>query len=256
MDINNIKVALILSGSVRNIEDTFKSMEYYLLNKFKNIDVFFYGCENVYGKDKNIEFLTEKFSPKKMVVNEKSFYSNFSDINKSIIAFYNVMMCNELKKEYEVENGFKYDLVIRTRMDLFWMKDISDNEIELALSGNILIPLKWAFRSGLPWNGPNPFGYSDFYAISNNELFNFYANAYKFLGDFTRLYPYHPESMLGYYLKDSPVIEVDEHVTCEYPIIQREGLDERHFHPVIWDGYKDFGTTDINYISALRKRLD
>jgi hypothetical protein len=37
MDMNNIKVALILSGLVRNIEDTFKSMEYYLLNKFENI---------------------------------------------------------------------------------------------------------------------------------------------------------------------------------------------------------------------------
>ena len=38
---------------------------------------------------------------------------------------------------------------------------------------NIVIPWDWAFRSGPPWNGRYSFGYSDFYAISNNNLFNF-----------------------------------------------------------------------------------
>jgi hypothetical protein len=32
--------------------------------------------------------------------------------------FYSIMMANELKKKYEIENNFRYDLVIKTRFDL------------------------------------------------------------------------------------------------------------------------------------------
>jgi hypothetical protein len=273
-----MKIALILSGSVRNIEDTFDSMEYYFLNKFQNIDVFFYGCENVFGREKNIDFLTKKFSPKKIVVNEKSFYTDEigldilskknhhtpspSHWNKSIWAFYNVMMCNQLKKEYESENNFEYDLVIRSRMDLFWFREVNKDEIEMA-KDSVVIPWDWAFRSGPPWNGRYPFGYSDFYAISNNNLFNFYADAYKYINEFSSIYPYAPESLLGFYLKDKPVKEVRRHVISEYPIIQREGIDSNgdplpgpYFHPKVWDGEKDFGSTNIHHIGGLRVRYD
>ena len=273
-----MKVALILSGAVRNIEDTFDSMEYYFLKNFSDIDVFFYGCENSFGREKNIDFLVKKFSPKKLVVNEKSFYTEKigSDIlsknhrhipsesywNNSIWAFYNVMMCNNLKKEYEIENGFRYDIVIRSRMDLFWFREVNEQEIELARE-NIVLPWDWAFRSGPPWNGRYPFGFADVYALSSSELFDFYSNAYNFIPEFSSIYPYAPESLLGYYLKDQPVKEVKRHVITEYPIIERNGLDSNgdplpnnYYHPRIWSGKEDFGTTDIGYIGGLRVRFD
>jgi len=37
---------------------------------------------------------------------------------------YSIMMANELKKQYEIENNFRYDLVIKTRFDLVFPKTI------------------------------------------------------------------------------------------------------------------------------------
>lgn len=36
--------------------------------------------------------------------------------------YYKIYACNELKKEYEKENGFTYDVVMRTRPDLIYQK--------------------------------------------------------------------------------------------------------------------------------------
>ena len=33
---------------------------------------------------------------------------------------YSIMQANELKKQYEIENNFRYDLVIKTRFDLIY----------------------------------------------------------------------------------------------------------------------------------------
>lgn len=37
---------------------------------------------------------------------------------------YSIMMSNELKKQYEIENNFRYDLVIKTRFDLIFPKEV------------------------------------------------------------------------------------------------------------------------------------
>jgi hypothetical protein len=274
----DMRSALILSGAFRNIEDTYDSIKYHILDKFQGIDVFFYGCENINGFEQNIKFLKDNFDIKSYVVNQSIFYTSglgsdtLSSIkvpngqmrywDRSIWAFYNVMMCNELKKRYELQNGFRYDFVIRSRMDLFWFRGITDEEIELSVN-NIVIPWDWAFRSGPPWNGPNPFGFADLYAFSNNELFDFYADAYKFIPEFSESYIYHPESLLGYYLKNISVKEVPRHVITEYPIKQRLGFDsngdplpEPFHHPKIWDGDVDFGSNNIHHIGGLRVKLD
>lgn len=37
---------------------------------------------------------------------------------------YSIMTANELKKQYEIENNFRYDLVIKTRFDLIFPKSV------------------------------------------------------------------------------------------------------------------------------------
>lgn len=51
--------------------------------------------------------------------------SIFSNINEIANVIYKIYKCNELKKEYEKEHNFKYDLVIRTRGDQVFTKRIS-----------------------------------------------------------------------------------------------------------------------------------
>jgi len=270
-----MKVALILTGSVRNLHDTYHSIKYYFLDRFQELDIFVYGCENNMGRDQNLKFIFDFLRPKKAVINSYTFYTpklgrdivsdkkTFYDVTeKSIWAYFNVMMANKMRKDYEIENDVEYDLIIRSRMDLFWFRHITDQEIEHS-KNNILVPWDWAFRSGYPWNGPNPLGYSDFYCITNSELFDYYANVYSYISEFSNSLSYHSESVLGYYLKDKPVIEVPKHVMNEYPIVERNGMDSNgdvipdpYYHPKIWSGIDDFGTCDIQKIGRLRLRYD
>jgi len=253
-----MKTALILSGSIRNLDETYIALKYHIIDKFNNIDVFFYGCENSFGKIENEKQIYKYFSPKKFVVNSKGYYNcnNGNDLltnnkidqslakkshEKSIWAFHNVMKCNELKKEYEKENNIKYELVIRCRLDCFWFRTIS--EIELSqIKNNILIPWDWAFRSNHPSGGTHPFGYADVYCISNNDLFNYYADAYKYIPNFSEKYLYTPEALLGYYLKDINIIECKRHVIFEYPLNQNIVNNEyslEYYHPLLFNNDKD-----------------
>ena len=45
--------------------------------------------------------------------------------------FYSIMMANEMKKRYELENNFRYDLVIKTRFDLVFPAGISFPDVNI-----------------------------------------------------------------------------------------------------------------------------
>lgn len=42
-----------------------------------------------------------------------------------------VKLCNELRKEYEQENNIKYDIVIKTRFDVYYESKLNLNKILL-----------------------------------------------------------------------------------------------------------------------------
>jgi hypothetical protein len=47
------------------------------------------------------------------------------NVNSMVASFYKVYKCNELKKQYEKENNFVYDVVIRMRPDIFFEKKVN-----------------------------------------------------------------------------------------------------------------------------------
>jgi hypothetical protein len=220
-----MKVALLLSGSIRNVEDTFESMKYHILDKYET-DVFIYGVNNINDYESNINMLEGMFKPKKMVLNNPKFYDDINisllknsntDLfyNNAIRALFNVKNVNILKNKYESDNNFKYDMVIRSRFDLFWIRSVSEHEIKKVYGNEIVIPYEWAFRKNHQSGGPNNFGYSDFYAISNSDNMDYYSSIFDKISDFP--YNFHPESVIGYYLQDKKVFESSRHVTIDYP---------------------------------------
>ncbi len=74
--------------------------------------------------------LLEYLKPKKLLVEKPKSFEQFSHLENLESAiqtqlasnFYSVYMANKLKSEYEAEQGFKYDLVIRTRVDCMYFK--------------------------------------------------------------------------------------------------------------------------------------
>ena len=53
--------------------------------------------------------------------------------------YYSIYQSNNLKKQYEINYGFKYDIVIRCRFDLFFehLKLLTDDSLYLAPNENI-----------------------------------------------------------------------------------------------------------------------
>lgn len=210
-----MKTALLLTGGLRNFEDTYLSFKEYLLNVF-DIDVFFYGLENKFGKKSNEERFKELFNPVSFSINNKSYYDKLT-VNKNYIpssyySFYNVFKCNQLRRQYEIENNLCYDLVIRCRLDVFWFRTISDFEISLA-KDYILTPKEWSFKI------VNPFALSDVFCITNSNLINKYSDLFNHIDEYCKKIKFHPESLCGYHIMKNniPNIEIDRHFIFEYP---------------------------------------
>jgi hypothetical protein len=232
-----MKIALCISGGLRNFKDTYYSFQHFLLSQH-DVDVFFYGLENKEGEEKNKNDLISLYSPKKFVINTNNFYQSIPckyQLSSVFYSFYNIYMCNNLKSEYENEKNFKYDLVIRSRSDYFWFRSFNNEEINLSKK-NILIPWNWSFK------GVREYARSDVFAIGNSDLMNKYSEIYENIDEYTKAVGmFHPESICGYHLKinNIPNIENERCVVFEYP----SKRTEKYIHP--YKHIKYFDEPDI-----------
>ena len=218
-----MRVALCLSGGLRNFKDTHHTFKNFIIDKY-DTDVFFYGLENKEGIAQNTNDLVELYKPKKFCINTNKFYIDIPckwPKPNSFYGFYNVLKCNDLKKEYENKNNFKYDLVIRSRTDLFWFRYLTDSEIELS-KNNILTPREWSF------NHINSWARFDGFAFGNSDLIDRYSDLYNRLEEYKHI-EFSAEQLCGYHMHVNkiPTIECDRSVVFEYPT--KSG--EKHINP-------------------------
>lgn len=210
-----LKIGLLLTGGLRNFEDTYSSFKHFLLDVF-DVDVFFYGLENKLGKYNNEISLVKTFNPVSYVINDKSYYDNInvkkSYIKSSYFSFYNVLKCNDLRKQYEEEKKIKYDILIRCRLDVFWFRGITEHEIEMG-KNMILTPKEWSFKE------VNNFALSDIFCITNSLLMDKYCELYKHIDRYCESIDFHPESICGYHIQvnNLPHKEISRHFIFEYP---------------------------------------
>jgi hypothetical protein len=84
--------------------------------------------------------------------------------------FYSIYRCNELKREWEREQGFRYDVVIRLRPDL---------RVPAELPPEVLS------TPGTLWHTHvTPFQVSDKLAVSSSENMDYYASVWEELGEY------------------------------------------------------------------------
>ena len=140
------KIALCISGYLRTFEECYPSILKNIIQD-NDVDIFIHTYDkngNSSGwrypidlsENINMNFLESLPNLKILAIqkwdNIKYQFDRFRDMvpnvtNINVIAtiFYKIYMCNELKKQYELENNFKYDLVIRTRGDQVFEKKIN-----------------------------------------------------------------------------------------------------------------------------------
>lgn len=155
-----MKIALCISGQPRGLENNIPNTLRGLIDPSGITDIFVHAWfdESFVGKPfqsaqpgqngnlgvwhKDTESLLKGLSPKKMLIEKPRDFSEFSHLEDLPSAIqthlasniYSVYTANQLKCEYEEEHGFKYDVVIRTRIDCKYHKP---HNITQFLSGNL-----------------------------------------------------------------------------------------------------------------------
>lgn len=120
---------------------------------------------------------------------------------------YALWKCNKLKQNWEKQNNFKYDWVVRSRLDININKDIIDlNTTDISY---LYIPKKGGK------------GYNDRFCFGSSELVDIYCNRYEILSDYDKQDDplINPEHQLEFILKDK-----DINVKIIKMPIKRDGL--------------------------------
>jgi len=166
-----MKIALCISGYLRTFKECYSNILENVIYD-NDYDVFIHTY-NKWGhsqsfqsdidvnKDIDLDYIKNLKNLKGLVVDKyddvKYLFENkiklpHHDSHRVLSMLYKIYQCNELKKKYEIENNFKYDLVVRTRGDFdAWNGASSDD---------------------------NSLRYNDQFAIGTSEMMDYYSNMY------------------------------------------------------------------------------
>ena len=212
-----MKIAICLSGFLRTFDQHFK---HNILNlNIKDYDLFI-STYDIIGKAENwnspinTEIKTDlslfnNYNVKKLLIskyNDNSFNNipeNIININKShnithspsriLSMFHNIFLANELKKQTEIEENFKYDIVIRMRPDILINNTIDIINLDVSKIYLDVNAYKGCSDSSNMKN--------DLFAISNSENMDYYSSLIKHIDTYTKTIPLHPETILNHHLK-------------------------------------------------------
>lgn len=216
-----IKFALLITGTVRNYKHNYSTWYKYFIELF-NVDIFFHTYD-IYGyklspignpepdmsRKININEIITLIRPKKYKIDnleekliefKKDIPTQF--INKGLAypeyiksQLYSIYSANKLKHEYEKENNFKYDIVMKIRFDTMFNSYLNLNDIEHILSNSDIILCGHPNIGGMVYknaciNCMNTYTYlnavsctnhtivSDLICITNSDNMNYYSELY------------------------------------------------------------------------------
>ena len=202
-----MKIALLLCGMLRRFDELYPNLKEYIIDPFTP-DIFFSGYSNEKGLSYCENKIKELWNPKKYFITEYSdgfrkticsdenkFLKNKrpeTNIKNSISFLWNIKNVNLLKKIYENENNFEYDVVIFSRTDLIFHGTPTKEHLQLSKDGKILIPQKWDF-----WE-VHPQAMSNQFAISNSIGIDKYCSQYDCIDTYyDQGIIFHPETITG-----------------------------------------------------------
>lgn len=120
-----------------------------------------------------------------------------------LMMYYGIYMSNKLKKDYEEQRNFIYDMVIRCRMDLFFsyasfdetLENIKSNIIYLAPNENTDIVFNKGMKQELVKQGIK-FMPNDQFAYGNSGAMDYYSSVYEYFAKDIDYYAHHGEGAL------------------------------------------------------------
>lgn len=205
-----VKTALCISGHLRTFEDNYQSVKNNILDKL-DCDVFIHTWDimglsyrftdaSLYAVETRrlAERIKNLYNPKKFVMEQtKTFIAtplmharqlDHRDIPGILSMFYKIEACNQLKIDYENENNFKYDCVIRFRGDLYMETGLPiDSTTNL---NHLFIPVFGNFG-----------GVCDQFAYGSSSIMDTYASLYSNITKYMQAgAPMNPERLLQFHV--------------------------------------------------------
>lgn len=199
-----MKTAICLSGHIRNFVQNYNNFNKFIIGPLSP-DIFIHTWDTygwrAEGNDISVGFgqfkgfdhysgkidvakITELYQPKKMVI------ENYSDLEAAFVEqgklhkpncshpldrpentigmAYKLKKCNELKTQYEKENKFVYDIVIRSRPDIVYSRCPLDEKIIFNSQKGLLLTSE-----------EQSYGIaSDIFAVGNSAIIDKYSDLY------------------------------------------------------------------------------
>lgn len=169
-----MRIALCLSGQLRTFEECFSYIEDNLIkaNPQYNFDLFGY-----FNSDNEIEYLNKypfksiKIEPDvelpNLVYQDNKYTINYPPRSKAVYyQLYAIQKTNNLRKQYEQDQEFKYDYIARIRPDLKYLTEVDLSNIT---NNKIYLPVE-----------NDHFGYNDRFAIGDRDVMEIYMNRFDF----------------------------------------------------------------------------
>jgi hypothetical protein len=214
-----MKVCLLIIGRVDTFERCYPHLKKHLLDPLQP-DIFFSGHPNDEGLEycdikirelwNPVDYLLRNYNSavrREVHPNDTKFLTHMHASSTPptwLSRMYNLKLANKMKRKAENKNNFKYDICIKSRTDTIWYQKISENELNLARAGNILIPTAWDFKV------VHPDGISDVSCVTNSSGMDKYASCIDYIDQYwNEGLMFHPETMLGHHIKRSGLNRIE-----------------------------------------------
>lgn len=170
-----MKIALCLSGQPRSVKKGFEFLKKNLLDQYKDVTIFGHTWYDGY---KFPESIIESYPYERIDAtipfNEERIKSKYLRVDNPVYPAYNtysmwysVFRANLMKKQHEDINGYKFDVVIRSRFDYAINTIIDFSKVEI---GKIYVPNE---RMTAERNFC-----SDLFAYGTSNVMDLYANTF------------------------------------------------------------------------------
>jgi hypothetical protein len=224
-----LNIAIQISGGLRHFKFVIPWVNHFLVEPL-DADVFVHGWSNNFGIEENENSLNRYKNLKLFKVNDINdpkfnfLKKDIKNIEKVYGNLYNVFECNKIRVQYETNNNFNYDIVIKIRPDAFFFDTISDDILLKLMSGEeIGIPQDYF---GNLWCSLT----TDMFAIGRSDVINNYTLAYKFIEDSIKYQGVGPEDSIHYHLmnnmKNIKILNTRVNFVIDYlPFLPKEEMD-------------------------------
>ena len=218
-----MKAALLISGYLRTLEFNLNNIEEKILKQFEKVDVYLHITKDEETTDKYfnhiqheklLKLIKQKLNPVCILFENNIKFDNNPEKNNLFNAWFKFYKLNTIKK---LNEGLydKYDIVIKTRPDLFL---ISSDILKVKNENIIYLPQETLIDKHKLTKETDP-SKCDIFAYGSSEAMNSYFDIYNNLEEITEVCGYVPETVMHFYLQKLQPKFLIEEVPIEYNVI-------------------------------------